>query len=253
MGGKQRLDQALLSRGLVASRARAKEAIQRGAVRVDGSIIRKPAAVISDAAEVILAADKALAYVSRAALKLIHGLDHFSIPVAGRTALDLGAATGGFTEVLLERGAARVFAIDVGHGQLHPQIAADPRVIAFEGLNARDLDRTAIPVAPDIIVCDVSFISLTLALPPALDLAASEADLVALIKPQFEVGPKGLGKGGIVRNPDLHAGTCERITHFLEDRGWPVLGVTPSPITGGDGNQEFIIAARRHCSAAGRV
>ncbi|WP_137390033.1 TlyA family RNA methyltransferase [Rhodoligotrophos defluvii] len=252
MAGKCRLDHLLFSRGLVASRARAKEAIARGLVQVDGQVARKPGAMVSDNAQITLTGDPSLAYVSRAALKLAHGLDHFAIPVAGRIALDIGASTGGFTHVLLERGAARVYAVDVGHGQLHPIIASDPRVIAFEGLNARDLDPSIIPEMPQLIVCDVSFISLTLALPAALALAAGDADLVALIKPQFEVGPQGLGKGGIVRDATLHAGTCERIRLFLESRDWHVLGVTPSPITGGDGNKEFIVAAQRHCSTIGQ-
>ena len=181
-------------------------------------------------------------WVSRAALKLVHALDSFGLEPQG-TALDLGASTGGFTQVLLARGAERVHAIDVGHGQLDPSVASDPRVIMHEGVNARDL--TALNLAPpDWITADLSFISLEKALPPALALARPGATLVALIKPQFEAGPAHVGKGGIVRDPAIHALVRQRIRSFLESAGWRVTGEAASPIEGGDGNREFLIAAR---------
>ncbi|QPC42074.1 TlyA family RNA methyltransferase [Kaustia mangrovi] len=240
-----RLDQLLVERGLVETRSRARAAILAGAVRVDGTVIAKPAArVARDAA---LALDPGLdTHVSRAALKLIHALDRFGIDPGGLVALDLGASTGGFTEVLLERGAARVHAVDVGHGQLHPRLAGDPRVIVHEGVNARALDGTVVPEAPALVVCDVSFIGLKLALPPALALAAPGAWLVALVKPQFEVGREGLGKGGIVRDEALREEVCADIRRWLEETaGWTVAGLVRSPITGGDGNVEYLVAARK--------
>ena len=183
-------------------------------------------------------------WVGRGALKLIHALDHFGLAPAGE-ALDIGASTGGFTQVLLARGAARVHALDVGHGQLDPALAADPRVVSLEGVNARALpaEVAARLPPPDWITADVSFISLTLALPPALALARPGAHLVGLIKPQFEAGPGHVRKG-IVRDPAVHAEVCGRIAAFLAAGGWQVLGVTTSPIAGGDGNREFLVAAR---------
>jgi 23S rRNA (cytidine1920-2'-O)/16S rRNA (cytidine1409-2'-O)-methyltransferase len=243
---KMRLDQALVQRGFASSRARAQALIVRGLVTIDGAAASKPSQTVSETAAIAVAHDEASRYVSRAALKLVHGLDHFGIQVAGCHALDLGASTGGFTQLLLERGAAHVDAVDVGHGQLHPSIAGDARVTVIEGLNARALTLDHLTGAPDRIVCDVCFISLTLALPPALSIAADGAVLVALIKPQFEVGKSGIGGGGIVRDEALKAETCHRIRTFLEaDMGWPVIGVTPSPVRGSDGNEEFLIAARR--------
>jgi 23S rRNA (cytidine1920-2'-O)/16S rRNA (cytidine1409-2'-O)-methyltransferase len=241
---RSRLDDELVRRGLYASRARARDAILRGTVTVNGAVARKPAQAAGPEAAITLA-DDAQAYVSRAALKLIHALDHFAIAVAGRNALDIGASTGGFTQVLLERGAAHVTAIDVGHGQMAPALAADPRVMLIEGLNARDLTRAHLPGAIDLITCDVSFISLELALPPALALAADRAGLVALIKPQFEVGRDRLGKGGLVTGAADHQRVCERIAAFIGTSGWRVKGIVPSPLLGGDGNREFLMAAER--------
>ena len=186
------------------------------------------------------------AWVSRGALKLIHGLDHFAIDPTDATALDVGASTGGFTEVLLARGARRVYAVDVGHGQLHQKLRHDPRVVVLERVNARFLTAAEVPEPPDLVVCDASFISLTQVLPPGLALAAPAARLVALIKPQFEVGRGEVGKGGVVRDPALHEVVCARIAQWLDDEpGWRVLGLTPSPVTGPKGNREFLIAARR--------
>ena len=181
-------------------------------------------------------------WVSRGGLKLVAGLDGFGLTVAGRVALDVGASTGGFTDVLLSRGAARVYAVDVGHGQMRLR---DPRLTVIEGLNARDLEASHLAHRVDLIVCDVSFISLRLALPRALALALPGAHLVALIKPQFEVGPEAVGKGGIVRDATAQDGAVRDVARFLAESGWTVLGTIASPIAGGDGNREFLIAARK--------
>ncbi|MDG4880518.1 TlyA family RNA methyltransferase [Mesorhizobium sp. WSM4884] len=239
-----RLDDLLVARGLFASRSRARDAIERGTVAVDGALARKPGQPVTPDC-VVAVDDPAQAYVSRAALKLIAGLDHFGLDPSGREALDIGASTGGFTQVLLERGAAHVTAIDVGHGQIHPDIAGDPRVTVIEGLNARDL--TAADLGgrvPDFLVCDVSFISLKMALPPALALAGEGARALLLVKPQFEAGREAIGKGGLLKDP----GDAERVATELRDwlaavPGWRVLGLHPSPIEGGDGNREFLLAA----------
>jgi 23S rRNA (cytidine1920-2'-O)/16S rRNA (cytidine1409-2'-O)-methyltransferase len=246
----QRLDIALVERGLAPTRARARDAILRGHVSVNGRLTAKPALTV-DAGAAIAVDDPATGYVSRGALKLIAALDRFGYSPAGRPALDLGASTGGFTQVLLERGARRVFAVDVGHGQLDAKLAADPRVTSREGLNARDLaahdlGETGGNGAIGAIVADVSFISLKLVLPPALALAAPDAWGIFLVKPQFEVGRAGLGKGGIVRDPQAGERAAADIAHFLEhDLGWRIGGVILSPIEGGDGNREFLIGADR--------
>ncbi len=189
--------------------------------------------------------DPAAGYVSRAALKLLAALEAFPLEVEGRVCVDIGASTGGFTQVLLEHGAARVHAVDVGHGQLADSLRNDPRVICLEGHNARNLTAAHIPEPPDIIVSDVSFISLTLALPPVLALAKSGAQLRALVKPQFEAGPEHVGKGGIVRDERVHRQVLERIRTWLETEGWQVTGTIPSPITGSDGNREYLLAAEK--------
>tara|TARA_R110002020_G_scaffold133617_12_gene298122 strand:+ start:687 stop:1421 length:735 start_codon:yes stop_codon:yes gene_type:complete len=239
-----RLDQALAERGLVRSRAAARDAVLRGTVTVDGAAVTRPSARVRPGQAVEIA-DPAARYVSRSALKLVAALDAFSIDPDGRDAVDLGASTGGFTQVLLERGARAVTAIDVGHGQLAPAIAGDPRVRAIEGLNVRDLEAAHLDAAPSLVVADLSFISLLLALPPALALAAPGADLVALVKPQFEVGREGIGKGGIVREQALVEQSLERVRAFVEAAGrWSVTGLIASPIAGGDGNQEYLLAAR---------
>ncbi|WP_296744600.1 TlyA family RNA methyltransferase [Mesorhizobium sp.] len=239
-----RLDELLVERGLFASRSRARDAIERGTVTVDGIIVRKPGQAVAPD-RLIAIDDPAQAYVSRAALKLIAGLDHFGLDPSDAEALDIGASTGGFTQVLLERGAAHVTAIDVGHGQIHADIAGDPRVTVIEGLNARDLIGGDLGGRiPDFLVCDVSFISLKLALPPALALAANGARALLLVKPQFEAGREAIGKGGLLKD---HA-EAERTAGGLRDwlagiAGWRVLGLIPSPIEGGDGNREFLLAA----------
>ncbi|MEE8455031.1 MAG: TlyA family RNA methyltransferase [Limibaculum sp.] len=235
-----RLDQHLVATGLAESRARAQALIAAGAVTVDGVVARKAARQVGPGARVAVTADPC-PWVSRAALKLTHALDEFGLTPHG-VALDVGASTGGFTEVLLARGAERVIALDVGHGQLHPRIAADPRVVVHEGVNARDIPAGLVPPI-DWIVADVSFISLEKALPGPLALARPGAVLVALIKPQFEAGRAHVGRGAIVRDESDHAVVRARIRDWLERLGWQVTGEAPSPIEGGDGNREFLIAA----------
>lgn len=231
-----RLDQRLVDLGLAASRSRARALIEAGAVRVDGRPVTRPAARAGGAVEV-----EPFPWVGRGALKLLHALDRFGLIPSGE-ALDLGASTGGFTQVLLARGADRVHAVDVGHGQLDPALAADPRVVGLEGVNARALP-SGLP-RPDWITADLSFISLAKALPPALALARPGAHLVALVKPQFEAGPGHVRKG-IVRDPAVHARVCAEVEGFLAGQGWQVLGTVESPIAGGDGNREFLTAARK--------
>ena len=235
-----RLDQHIVASGLAESRARARALIEAGAVTVDGAVARKPAREVTAGARVAVTGDPN-PWVSRAALKLTHALDTFGLTPRG-VALDVGASTGGFTEVLLARGAARVIALDVGHGQMHPRIAADPRVVVHEGVNARDIPAGLVPPV-DWIVADVSFISLTMALPGPLALARPGARLVALIKPQFEAGRAHVARGGIVRDAGVHAAVRARIRDWLEGLGWQVTGEAASPIEGGDGNREFLIAA----------
>lgn len=190
-----------------------------------------------------LAAEAAHPWVGRGALKLVHALDLWPIQVEGRVALDVGASTGGFTEVCLSRGARRVYAVDVGRGQLHPKVAADPSVVSLEATDARALTPELVPEAPELIVCDVSFIGLAKALPAALALAGEGADLVALVKPQFEVGPAKVGKGGVVKDAEAQAQAVEDAAAFLAASGWRVAGRADSPVTGGDGNREFLIWA----------
>jgi 23S rRNA (cytidine1920-2'-O)/16S rRNA (cytidine1409-2'-O)-methyltransferase len=238
-----RLDELLVGRGLYASRSRARDAIGRGAVAVDGAVARKAGQPVSQSSDVRID-DPAGNYVSRAALKLIAGLDHFGFDPAGCQALDIGASTGGFTQVLLERGAAHVTAIDVGHGQMDPRLKSDPRVTCVEGFNARNLCEADLHgKRPDFLACDVSFISLTLALPPALDLAEPGTRGVFLVKPQFEAGRSAIGKGGILKNPEDGPKTAEKLRLWLDTvRGWRALGLCPSPVEGGDGNREFLLA-----------
>jgi 23S rRNA (cytidine1920-2'-O)/16S rRNA (cytidine1409-2'-O)-methyltransferase len=239
---RQRLDEALVARGLFASRSRARDAVERGTVSVDGAVVRKPGQPVGQGA-VLDVDDPARAYVSRAALKLVAGLDRFGFDPAGCHALDVGASTGGFTQVLLERRAAHVTAIDVGHGQLAASLAADPRVTSIEGLNARGLTAEDLAgAAPDFVVSDVSFISLKLALPPALALAAKSACAILLVKPQFEAGRAAIGKGGLLKNPADAERIAGELAAWLDGLpGWRALGLVPSPIEGGDGNREFLL------------
>ncbi len=237
-----RLDQRLVEIGLADSRARARALVDAGAVTVDGAVARKAAQPVDAQARVAVSADP-MPWVGRGALKLLHALDTFGLAPQG-VALDVGASTGGFTEVLLARGASRVYALDVGHGQLAPRLAADLRVVSLEGVNARDIPAGLVP-PPDWITADVSFISLEKALPSALALARPGAVLVALIKPQFEAGPAHVGRGGIVRDPSVHLAVRARIRDWLTGLGWQVTGECESPIEGGDGNREFLVAARK--------
>ncbi|MEX0853828.1 MAG: TlyA family RNA methyltransferase [Bauldia sp.] len=240
-----RLDMALVGLGLAPTRARARDAILRGHVTVDGQRTLKPSLAVGAKAKVAID-DPAARYVSRAAIKLAAALDHFGYSPQGLTTLDIGASTGGFTEVLIERGALKVFAVDVGRGQLDPNLAADPRVVSREGLNARDLAAANLGGPFEAIVADVSFISLKLALPPALQLAAPGAWGVFLVKPQFEAGRAAIGKRGVVRDPAVARRAADDIAAWLTtDMGWTVDGIIPSPIAGGGGNAEFLIGARR--------
>ena len=240
---RKRLDVLLVERGLIESRARARAAIEAGRVRVDGGVARKPGALAEEGADIV--AEPAHPWVSRSALKLAHALELWPIQIAGRTVLDVGASTGGFTELCLSRGAARVFAVDVGRGQLHAKLRDDPRLANLEGTDARSLGPALIPEAPQLIVCDASFIGLAKVLPAALELAAPGADLVALVKPQFEVGPGRVGKGGVVRDAAAQAEALAAAQAFVEARGWKVQATSESPILGGDGNREFLLWARK--------
>ena len=241
-----RLDQWLVEHKRVASRSRARDLILRGVVLIDGKACRKAGRLVADNAEVAIsgASDAGVHYVSRGALKLIAALDHFGIEPAGGACLDIGASTGGFTQVLLERGASVVFAVDVGTAQLAPGLRTDPRVKVLENQDARRLDRTLVGVAPVLVTADVSFISLTQALPVALELAAPGAQLVALIKPQFEAGRAAIGKGGIVRTAEDRDAAVARVREWIAIQpGWRVLDVIPSPLEGKSGNTEFLLAA----------
>ncbi len=241
---KKRVDQILVERGLVESRSRAQALVMAGLVFSKETRIDKPGtALAEDAALELRGQDHP--WVSRGGLKLAGGLDAFGLDPSGRIAIDVGASTGGFTDVLLTRGAAKVYAVDVGHGQLAWKLRTDPRVVVLERLNARTLTTEHIPEPAGVVVCDASFIGLRTVLPAALALAAPGAFLVALIKPQFEVGKARVGKGGVVRDPALHEEVCAMIRDWLGALpGWTVLGITESPIQGPEGNKEFLIAAR---------
>ncbi len=242
---KERLDQLLVAQGLAPSRAKAQALILAGEVFRGEERLDKPGTLV-DPAVALRLRTTGPTYVSRGALKLIAGLDRFGIEPEGLLCLDIGASTGGFTEVLLERGAARVVALDVGHGQLDWRLRNDPRVVVMERTNARNLTADLLPGPPALLVCDASFIGLATVLPAALALAAPGARLVALIKPQFEAGRAAVGKGGVVRDPAVHEAVCAAVRDWLEIRaGWRVLGIEPSPILGPKGNREFLIAAEK--------
>jgi 23S rRNA (cytidine1920-2'-O)/16S rRNA (cytidine1409-2'-O)-methyltransferase len=209
----------------------------------DGRPVLKAAELVAD--DAVLDATPAHPWVGRGALKLEHALAVWPIAAEGRVALDVGASTGGFTEVCLAAGARRVYAVDVGHGQLHASLADDPRVVSLEGLDARQLTADQVPEPPTLVVCDVSFIGLAKALPAALALAAEGADLVALVKPQFEAGREHVGKGGIVRDPAAHQLSIDRVSGCLLSLQWTVVETIPSPIQGAEGNQEFLLYASR--------
>ena len=234
----------MVERGLAASRSQARDLILRGEVAVSGAPCIKPAMRVAlDAA--IDVTQGAASRVSRGGVKLAAAIDAFEIPIAGRICLDLGASTGGFTQVLLERGGDRVYAVDVGHGQLHGDLVSDPRVTHLGGVDGRALDTRLIGEPVGLIVADLSFISLTLALPAALSLAAPGAWLVALVKPQFELSPADIGKGGVVRDEEARARALAKVETWIgAQKGWRAVGRMPSPIAGSRGNREFILAAR---------
>ena len=239
---KQRADLLLVQRGLFESRKRAQDAIAAGLVRANGRPVQKPSETLASDAAIEAAAPHP--WVSRGGVKLDAALTHIEIEAAGKICLDIGASTGGFTDVLLTRGAARVYAVDVGHGQLHRRLVADARIVSMEGSDARELTPEQFAEAPELITCDVSFISLKLVLPHISTLAAARADMVCLIKPQFEAGRGHVNKG-IVTDPAMHAAVCAGIESRLRDLGWRILGLMPSPLLGGDGNHEFLIGATR--------
>lgn len=242
---KQRLDGALVERGFAPTRSQARDLIKRGCVTVDGATIAKAGHVVGDSAVIEVQAG-AQPYVSRGGLKLAAALAAFGFDPAGVVAIDVGASTGGFCDVLLKRHAAKVYAVDVGRGQLHPAIACDSRVVMLEGQDARRLDRSIIAEPAGAIVVDVSFVSLTKVLGAALALAAPGAWLVALVKPQFEVGREEIGKGGIVRDASARERAVEHVRGWVcAHDGWRVVGVISSPIAGGSGNVEMLLGARR--------
>ncbi len=240
-----RADLYLVQHGLIETRAKAQEAIAAGKVTVDGEVVTKASQKIAEGA--VVTAQPAHPYVSRAALKLLAGLESFAIDPAGRICLDVGSSTGGFTQVLLDRGAARVYAVDVGRDQLHPCLRSDARVLSMEGIDARSLTASDCTPAPSLIVCDASFISLLKVIPNPMSLAANQADLIALIKPQFEVGRASIGKGGLVKSARERARAVAEVRAALDGlEGFCVRNVMECPVKGGDGNQEYLIAARRN-------
>lgn len=242
LGSRQRADLALVDRKFFGSRAKAQEAIAAGLVRADGKILRRASEPIGPSTQIEAAAP--YPWVSRGGVKLAAALDAFGFDPMALTCLDIGASTGGFTHVLLSRGARQVVAIDVGRGQLHPDLARDPRVKSYEATDARGFAPDSLPEPPKLITFDVSFISLTLVLPPVLLLAASDAKLVALIKPQFEAGPGHVVKG-IVKDSAIHDKVCAKIKDLIQSLGWGIDGLIASPIEGGDGNREFLAGATK--------
>ncbi len=240
----------MAERGLAESRARAQALIVAGLVFVGEQRVSKPGDMLAADAPIEVRG-REHPWVSRGGIKLAHALDHFAIDPHGWTALDIGASTGGFTDVLLNRGARRVYAVDVGHGQLAWKLRQDPRVLVCERINARSLSREQIPEPVDIVTCDASFIGLATVLPAPLALTVETAALIALVKPQFEAGPGDVGRGGVVRDPAIHCRVCQRAAAWVASQpGWEVVGVIESPILGPKGNREFLIYARRSAVAA---
>jgi 23S rRNA (cytidine1920-2'-O)/16S rRNA (cytidine1409-2'-O)-methyltransferase len=244
MPARKRADQLLVERGLAESRAKAQALILAGVVYAGERRIDKAGETLADNAEIgVRGRDHP--WVSRGGIKLAHALEHFAIDVTGFVALDIGASTGGFVDVLLTKGAARVHAVDVGRGQLAWKLRQDKRVVVRDGVNARYLNAEQIGEPVDLVTCDASFIGLATVLPAALTLARPRAQLVALIKPQFEAGPGAVGKGGVVRDPEIHRAVCEAAIAWVAAQGWEVVGIAESPITGPAGNKEFLLYARR--------
>ena len=240
-----RADQLLVIRGLAESRTRAQALIMAGAVFSNEKKLAKPGDMLAEDVPLEVRG-KDHPWVSRGGIKLYHGLAHFGFDVTGAVALDVGSSTGGFTDVLLSRGAAKVYAVDVGTNQLAWKLRQDPRVVVHEQTNARFLTSEQVPEAVDIVVCDASFISLAKVLEAPLALARAGAKLVALVKPQFEAGREEVGKGGVVRDPEVHERVCMQAKVWVESQGWTVLGVTESPITGPEGNVEFLLGAEKN-------
>ena len=240
---KIRADLLLVERKLAPSRARAQAEIEAGRVWSDGERVKKPSTELDLAADLELKGTNP--FVSRGALKLEHALSHFAISLNDCVVIDIGASTGGFTEVALAHGASKVYAVDVGRGQLHERLAGEPRVVSLEGVNARQLGPDHVPELVDVLVCDVSFIGLEKALARAFNLAKERASLIALIKPQFEAGPGRVGKDGVLRDAVLHTAICDRISGWIAENGWSVLDVIESPIEGSSGNKEFLLAATK--------
>jgi 23S rRNA (cytidine1920-2'-O)/16S rRNA (cytidine1409-2'-O)-methyltransferase len=241
---KQRIDQLLVDRGLAESRTKAQALILAGLVYSGERKIDKAGQTLANEAPLEIRG-KDHPWVSRGGIKLAHALDFFGLDVAGAVALDVGSSTGGFTDVLLQRGAAKVFAVDVGTNQLAWKLRQDPRVIVHEQTNARYLTDAVVTEPVDLIVCDASFIALAKVLDAALGFARSGGRLVALVKPQFEAERAEIGKGGVVRDPEVHARVCTAAAAWVESRGWAVAGIEPSPITGPEGNVEFLLVAER--------
>jgi 23S rRNA (cytidine1920-2'-O)/16S rRNA (cytidine1409-2'-O)-methyltransferase len=244
MGLKKRLDRVLVERGLVDSREKGKAIIMAGLVEVDGKRVEKSGSLIPSSAEVIIRKPHT-AYVSRGGHKLEAAITHFSIDVAGRVILDVGASTGGFTDCLLQHGAQGVIAVDVGYGQLDWKLRQDPRVTVLERTNIRYLQPRSLPKVPQGAVIDTAFISLRLVVPAVMNLLPKRSFVVALIKPQFEVGKGRVGKGGVVRDPAIHQEVIDELTRFFETKGWDIKGDIPSPILGPKGNREFLIYMKR--------
>jgi len=248
MDMKQRADQLLVARGLAESRTRAQALIMAGLVFAGERKLSKAGEMLADDA-LLVVRGRDHPWVSRGGVKLAHGLQHFGLDVTGAVALDIGSSTGGFTDVLLTHGAARVYAVDVGTNQLAWKLRQDCRVVVLEQTNARALTATDIPQPIDIIVCDASFIGLAKVLDVSLGFARQGAHLIALVKPQFEAGRSEVGKGGVVRDPAIHTRVCEAVAQWVQGRRWQVLGITPSPITGPEGNIEFLLAAQKQRAA----
>jgi 23S rRNA (cytidine1920-2'-O)/16S rRNA (cytidine1409-2'-O)-methyltransferase len=237
---KERIDRLLVERGLFDSRAKAQAAIEAGLVSADGKLVGKASETVAISAKI--EASAAHPFVSRGGVKLTAALDHFGFDPKDHICLDIGASTGGFTQVLLERGAQKIYAVDVGSGQLHESLRKRPEIVSLEQTDIRTLSPDRLAPTPDFVVCDVSFISLKLVLPPALALTKTPAQFVALIKPQFEAGRTHLKKG-IVRDDAVRKAVCGQIVALVTSLGWRVIGVIPSPISGGDGNEEFLLGA----------
>lgn len=238
-----RADQYLTTHGYYDSRARAQAAIKAGLVSVDGKTIKKPSEKIKTGA--VVTAGREHPWVSRGGVKLDHALTVFGVNPSGLTCLDVGASTGGFSQVLVARGAAKVYAVDVGHGQLHASLQSEPKILSMEGQDARALSPKDLTPEPELIVCDASFISAMKVLEIPLRLSAKQAELITLVKPQFEVGKINIGRGGLVKSDELGLRAVDTVRHWVREQGWEVIETCPSPIKGGSGNTEYLLHARR--------